>query len=445
MRIKVASKVHILKGILFLAILGLLSGCFAVDSQKDPQELIQSSGKVKVLLAASQNRYYGYSAQSFFTKMYSEPFQSIHSDIQIELISLDKVKKNPSGELDLETIRQLIADEHPDLIYMNSSQYEQLTTDNKLTLLDANIEQGEFDMNAFYPPVLEALNRGGYYGLSPSFDSLALFYNKSIFDSKSIAYPKEGMTWEEWFRLVAQFSVHEADKARIYGIYQPPYSRLSGLELIRFIGESMGLPKWKEESDADMNEWIPLLDRFASLYHSGSIAPPEARQLAVSASDHGNDKFMQGAAAMTFAGSDFFRNLLDVRRDREAFNDWGVVSLPILADNPKQTLGFTAYEIYGIPLGAKKSAAAWQLIQYICGDDRAKLAMEPPFRYFSSNRKQWQTINLAPFTELIPDKTKSFFNSAEVTSHQEEQHALEAIKEEGNGWSLLSLFRNSYR
>jgi|GEM_PF-4810323 len=436
---------RLLTCILLLSLAGVLAGCLPTAILKPTRENSETSGRLKVLLAASQNRYYQYTAQSFFEKIYTDPFKLQYPKIQIEVIPITDISKTASGELDLESIKQLITDERPDFIYMNAEQYDALAAENLLTRLDTIIERDKLDLDVFYSPVLQSLDKGGYYGLSPSFDSLALFYNKSIFDAKDIEYPKSGMNWEEWLQLASQFSVQETGDTRAFGVSQPPYSRLGGLELFRFTGESVGLSRWDAASEQEMGQWSSLLDRFAALYRSGSIAPPEARQFAVSQSDHGNDAFMQGNAAMTIRGADFFRNLLEVAREPGKITDWGVVPLPISPDHTERTLGFSTYEVYGIPAEARNPEAAWTLLRYICGDSQAKLAMEPPFKYFPSNSSQWHTIDMIPFTELKPEPGERVYDFHTIPDRGREQRAIDAIRQDGTGTELLKLIRESYQ
>ncbi|ULL13586.1 extracellular solute-binding protein [Paenibacillus sp. H1-7] len=60
------------------------------------------------------------------------------------------------------------------------------------------VKKHNVDLNRFEPTTLEAVKvMGGLYGLPIGNSALVLMYNKDIFDKFGVAYPKDGMTWDE--------------------------------------------------------------------------------------------------------------------------------------------------------------------------------------------------------------------------------------------------------
>ncbi|WP_239625832.1 extracellular solute-binding protein [Paenibacillus sp. H1-7] len=66
------------------------------------------------------------------------------------------------------------------------------------------IKKNNIDLSKFEPVSIDAMKslaNGGMYGLPISMMGLVTFYNKDIFDKFGIAYPKDGMTWDETIEL----------------------------------------------------------------------------------------------------------------------------------------------------------------------------------------------------------------------------------------------------
>lgn len=60
------------------------------------------------------------------------------------------------------------------------------------------VKKHKVDLNRFEPTTIDAIKlMGGLYGLPISNSTFVLMYNKDIFDKFGVAYPKDGMTWDE--------------------------------------------------------------------------------------------------------------------------------------------------------------------------------------------------------------------------------------------------------
>jgi len=74
-----------------------------------------------------------------------------------------------------------------------------------------------FDLNRFDQQALDTIktisNDGKLYGLPYNRQFNALYYNKDIFDKFGVAYPKDGMTWDDAIELSKKVSRTENDTA----------------------------------------------------------------------------------------------------------------------------------------------------------------------------------------------------------------------------------------
>jgi multiple sugar transport system substrate-binding protein len=67
--------------------------------------------------------------------------------------------------------------------------------------------------SSFIQEIKDAGQSGALYGLPvPPYFPVVLYYNKSIFDRFGVAYPKDGMTWDEVYEIAKKVNRMEGDK-----------------------------------------------------------------------------------------------------------------------------------------------------------------------------------------------------------------------------------------
>lgn len=85
-----------------------------------------------------------------------------------------------------------------DVFWMNA-YFHKYSSAGMLANLDEFVARDQYDLTVFQPEVVESLYyNGSLYGLPKGMDSLAIAYNKEIFDKYGIAYPETGWTWDEF-------------------------------------------------------------------------------------------------------------------------------------------------------------------------------------------------------------------------------------------------------
>ncbi|WP_282935947.1 extracellular solute-binding protein [Paenibacillus sp. RC67] len=75
------------------------------------------------------------------------------------------------------------------------------------------VKKHNVDLSRFEPSFLDATRQlGGLYGLPVNGGGLVLYYNKDIFDKFGVAYPADGMTWEDLLALSKKVTKNEGGK-----------------------------------------------------------------------------------------------------------------------------------------------------------------------------------------------------------------------------------------
>ena len=96
----------------------------------------------------------------------------------------------------------------PDIITMNVLHVEEYAEAG--ILMDLTEAEAASDLKAaenFPAPLLGGYTvEGKLYGIPKDFDTNAIFYNKELFDAAGVAYPKDGMSFEEFRALCEELS-----------------------------------------------------------------------------------------------------------------------------------------------------------------------------------------------------------------------------------------------
>ncbi|RSK26816.1 ABC transporter substrate-binding protein [Bacillus sp. HMF5848] len=243
---------------------------------------------------------------------------------------------------------RLIGGEAPDVFYLDAFEAPKLIATGVLEPLDSYVTE-EFDVDDFEKPLLDAFKGedGNFYGFPKDFSTLALFYNKTMFEEAGVEVPK---TWDE-LREVSKVLTKGED---VFGFGVAP-------ELARqyFVGESLGGQIVKDNmanfADSKVVEALqPIIDQH-------NIDKTSAQPNEVGAG-WGGEMFGQGKAAMVIEGNWAIPYLQDTFPDI----DFGTAEVPTI--NGKE--GTMAYTVaYVMNKASDKKEAAWELLSYLTGKD----------------------------------------------------------------------------
>ena len=106
----------------------------------------------------------------------------------------------------------------PDVFWMHSNTAQMYMEADMLLDLTQYVERDGIDLSQYYEGVLNLYTRedGNIYALPKDHDTIALLYNKAIFDQYGVAYPDETDTWETIAEKAA--AITSASNGDVYGI-----------------------------------------------------------------------------------------------------------------------------------------------------------------------------------------------------------------------------------
>lgn len=86
----------------------------------------------------------------------------------------------------------------PDVFAMDAPLYLDWQSRDVLLNLQPYINKTSGFLDNFYPQTLQGYKvSDGYYGLPRDFQTIALFYNKDMFDAAKVSYPTASWTWDD--------------------------------------------------------------------------------------------------------------------------------------------------------------------------------------------------------------------------------------------------------
>lgn len=86
----------------------------------------------------------------------------------------------------------------PDILWMDSRHLQNYVNAGMLLRLDQQIKSSDLKLDRYYDEVVESYQVDGFtYGIPRDSSVMALWYNKTLFDSMNVDYPDESWTWED--------------------------------------------------------------------------------------------------------------------------------------------------------------------------------------------------------------------------------------------------------
>ncbi|WP_349409632.1 ABC transporter substrate-binding protein [Pseudalkalibacillus sp. SCS-8] len=269
----------------------------------------------------------------------------------------DFEEKHPNIDVKLDIISdqymdvmktRLIGGEAADVFYLDAFEAPGLIKTGVLEPLNEYVTD-EFDIEDFEKPMLEAFKKDEtYYGFPKDYSTLALFYNKKMFEEAGISEPPK--TWEE----LRQVSKQLTDGTDRFGFGVAPE-----LARLQYIAESDGGDVVKEGKANFATE--PVIDALQPIVDQHLEDKTLAEPSEVGAS-WGGEMFGQGKAAMVIEGNWAIPYLEDTFPELE----YGTAEVPQI--NGKQsTMAYTV--AYVMNKQSEHKEAAWELISYLTGKE----------------------------------------------------------------------------
>ncbi|MBB6673179.1 ABC transporter substrate-binding protein [Cohnella nanjingensis] len=429
-----------------IAILPVLSAC-SFGSKDNPNE----RRTLRIGMA-----YGSKDSEEYYRRDLTDMFELTHKNIDIEFVNAidysdmqfatEEERKKAQQVDPNEKLRGIMTGDNPvDVVLTDLGSLSKLVEDNLLKPLDPYIKEDKMDLSDFLPNVLDAIREQGngqLYGLSPTFYSSALFYNKKLFAKANVNPPTDGMSWDDVFTL-ARSMKSGTGKDAVYGFnlsswggglnyYDVQYQYADPLKLRMF--DAAG-----EKMTVNTEQWKKALSKPFNLYKDHVMPHPEDFQ------NNNNDgrynpyqnrPFFQGKVAMEIGGYYNVNDLIAYNKNVDKMKgaeklEWDVVTLP---SHPEAQGGGNIGLGSLLVINAKghNPKDAWEFIKHYNSEEVAKFKArsnsELSVRQKYIKPKDGENYHVEAFTSVKPGSYAR--SDADVKLYQERPN-LNMIQEIG--------------
>jgi len=323
-----------------------------------------------------------YDERSFY-QQYGMLFYALHPNVEFEVVSTQSIRPEP-GEDYRELMNAFFEEHQPDILFLDSNQYEQMAGEGKLVELETRITQEAFDAEGLLPGMVDYLREkagGKLHGLTPEFYSQAIYYNKDLFTEHGVPFPEDRMSWDQLFQLAARFPTDGNEEERVYGLKMGYQTSL--FQMANGIGATQGLsfvnPANKQVT-INTDSWKKTFETALAALESGALYtedPFQPRGGTTYEEYIFGDPFISGKIAMAIDGTHLMTQIEEAgnysNEKMKAISNWDLVTMPVDPQRPDESASINFYNIFAINAASQNIDMAWEFIQYIHSDDYARV------------------------------------------------------------------------
>lgn len=284
----------------------------------------------------------------------------------------------------------------PDVFWMHSNESQRYMSNDLLLDITDQIEASEIIDLENYPEDISLLYNFNdrQYAVPKDIDTIALWYNKAIFDEAGVEYPTEDWTWEDMVNTAIELT--DEDKG-IYGVGEGPDNNQAGYYNIIFDYGGYILNEDKTESGWDKPETIEAMTLYFKMIDEA------APSLEVIAENPADVLFTSGKTAMYLAGSWMLASMRD--------NEYTAENADIQVLPHYEGKRISIYNGLGWAADAKTEhpEEAWKLLEFL-GSEEAQVMQADlgvtMSAYEGANDnwvKSYEGFNLQAYIDMMDD------------------------------------------
>lgn len=325
--------------------------------------------------------------------------------------------ENPNVKLVVEPIAgdiwevlktRMMSDSEPDIFYMDIFQAAQFIDAGKLAPLDGMFTDEE--LAEFEPTLVDAFRGedGTLYGIPKDFSTLALYYNKAMFEEAGLEPPT---TWEE-----LENAAKTLTKDGVVGLSLQ--NEIARVQPFFYANGGTMLEDGKPTLNNPKN--IEAYEYWLSLFKNGYAQTPQ--QIGVG---WDGDAFAAGYAAMTVEGTWMVNSMNEVAPDME----YGVVPVPGPTKDDVASMQFTV--AYSMSNSASNPEVAQDVIKFLTSEEQQTFIADSgramPSRKATLEQYKANWPNNVVFADLAPVASEFNYGIISPTVVTEASKAMEKL------------------
>ncbi|MGH2493982.1 MAG: ABC transporter substrate-binding protein, partial [Ktedonobacteraceae bacterium] len=244
----------------------------------------------------------------------------------------------------------------PDVFYLTPDMSSEYISSGKLLNLSPYMAKDNVKADDYYSALINPFTctSGQVYGLPKDWNSLGVFYNKTMFQAANLPFPSANWTWDDLKNDAAKLTKNPGTPNSVYGISLSADLSRWGAFLLANGGTVLN----KDGTQATFNSQtgIDTLQYYTSFLKNNTGTLPTS----VGAPWNG-DAFGKQRAAMAIEGGWLIPYMASTYPNVQ----YDIAPLPMAPNGQRSNLTFTnAWSAYS---GTKNPEAAWELVKYMTG------------------------------------------------------------------------------
>ncbi|MDF2724462.1 MAG: family 1 extracellular solute-binding protein [Paenibacillus sp.] len=320
-------------------------------------------------------------------KLVKEPIKAKYPHITVEF------KRNTKGNAGLEEM--ITAGDFPDFVlttYPRITIHRDMGTAYDLTEL---VTKNKMDLTKFDPQAIETARMYGskekIVAIPYSLNFLATFYNKDIFDTFGVEYPKDGLTWDDAISLGKRLT-RMSNNIQYRGLWPTGLLDLSTQLSLAYVNPTTG------KANIQTDGWKKV---FQLVKDINDIPGNKGGVL---------DNFLKDQTIAMFPSYDARIAALEALQGTPGQFNWDMTQFPSYKERPNTSLASSGHFLVVSAL-SKHKEEAFQAIQAITGADNQKL-MTSRGRFTALNDQEIKGMYGSAMKSVQGKNVKGVFKSS---------------------------------
>jgi len=248
----------------------------------------------------------------------------------------------------------------PDVFWLSTSFFPAMATNGTLVDLSPLVSRDKVSMSDYGPTYVQYYTyQNKLVGFPKDWDTVALFYNKDLFDAASVPYPTDTWKWSagggDDMLSTAQKLTKGSGPTRQYGVIASTAGQTFWWNFVWMNGGDILDGPWGKKVTLGTPEAMAAIQWCADLSNKYHVSPT-VKDLTGQSADQ---TFWTGHAAMITNGDWVIHNY---QKQIGSRFKWDVAPLPT---GPKGRISETNSLAYGLWSGSKNKDAAWTFIRWL--------------------------------------------------------------------------------
>ena len=310
----------------------------------------------------------------------------------------------------------------PDVFWMHSNESERyMSNDMLLDLTDKIAESDKIDTEN-YPDDIGGLYTydDKYFAVPKDVDTIALWYNKAMFDEAGLAYPTADWTWDDVTEAAKKLTKEDGSQ---YGLALRNDNNQAGYYNLIYDNGGYIISDDKTKSGWDDPKTIEAMEMLEGWIKDGVMPPLEVM------AENGEDVlFQSGKVAMVPQGS----WMVAAYRDNEyTAENCDLVELPKSATTGRRVSLYNGLG-WAAAANGEHTEEAWKLIEYLVSEEEQKKQAElgVTMSAYNGTSDAWAKsadFNLQAYINMMEDMEIRPYSKTTVTWENEDNEILKGV------------------